>query len=79
MERHRAAATSSRQSEEDDPGDAAPNPTPLTVDYFEALAVIPAPDGAVKPTVASDDNFRPFQRALLMALLRQPEYRNRRA
>lgn len=40
---------------------------PLTVDNFEALAVVPEPDGAVKLILGSDDNFRPFQRTLLLA------------
>jgi hypothetical protein len=46
---------------------------PLTVDNFEALAVVPEDDGAVKLLIASDDNFRPFQRTLLLAFRWRPD------
>ncbi len=39
---------------------------PVTVDNFEALAVFQAPDGGMALLIASDDNFNPLQRTLLM-------------
>lgn len=46
---------------------------PLTVDNYEALAVVPGNNGSVKIFVGSDDNFQTFQRTLLLAFRWQPE------
>ena len=40
---------------------------PLTIDNFEALAAVPAKDGAVRFYLLSDDNFQSSQRTLLLA------------
>lgn len=40
---------------------------PMTVDNFEAVAAIPGSDGSITLVIASDDNFRPFQRTLILA------------
>ena len=40
---------------------------PLTVDNFEGLAAVPAPDGGVRFYLISDDNFSPSQRTLQLA------------
>lgn len=46
---------------------------PLTVDNYEALAVVPGDNGSVRIFVGSDDNFQTFQRTLLLAFRWQPE------
>lgn len=40
---------------------------PLTIDNFEAVAAVPAKDGAVRFYLLSDDNFQSSQRTLLLA------------
>jgi len=40
---------------------------PLTVDNFEGLAAVPAPDGGLRFYLISDDNFSSSQRTLLLA------------
>ena len=40
---------------------------PLTIDNFEALAAVPAKDGAIRFYLLSDDNFQSSQRTLLLA------------
>ena len=42
---------------------------PMSVDNFEAVAALPSAAGAAWILVASDDNFRPFQRTLLLAFV----------
>lgn len=44
---------------------------PMTVDNFEAVTVTVLPSGVFRILVASDDNFRPFQRTLLLTFLMQ--------
>ncbi|WP_312163531.1 esterase-like activity of phytase family protein [Phenylobacterium sp.] len=40
---------------------------PLSIDNFEAIAAVPAKDGAVRFYLLSDDNFQSSQRTLLLA------------
>lgn len=46
---------------------------PLTVDNYEALAVAPAKDGAIRFYLLSDDNFQKSQRTLLLAFDWKPK------